>query len=177
MNAPAPSSAADEINRLHAEVLRCAADSRKALSAALAAAWHAGTLLRAERKQINTRRCRGAWRLWVCAHFRGSFRTTQRYMRLAASISDPSFLEGLSLRQAYFRLGIATEPKKRRQHAVTPLPPCVRLAARLVCALNRSRNAREFAERYRRDLLPLYERLCSFYADANQSAGCVSKSP
>lgn len=98
-------------------------------------------------------------------------------MRLAASISDPAFLEGLSLRQAYFRLGIATEPKKRRLHTVAPLPDCVRFAARLVLALNRNRNVREFADRYRRDLLPLYERLRSLYADANQSPGRVSNSP
>lgn len=40
-------------------------------------------------------------------------RTAQRYMRPARSVSDPSLLGGLSLRQTYFRLGVATEPNRR----------------------------------------------------------------
>lgn len=57
-------------------------------------------------------------------------------MRLAASVAGVSFLQGLSLRQAYFRLGIATEPKSRAISVhVEPLPAHVRLATRLVRAL------------------------------------------
>src|SRR4051812_23044735 len=127
MNAPAPSPAAAEINRLHADVQRCNAESRAALNAALGAAWQAGRLLKVERDHVDETMHRGAWPLWVRRNFRGSWRTAHRYMKLADAISDASFVSGLSLRQAYFRLGIATEPKTHGGHAVAPLPDYVRL--------------------------------------------------
>lgn len=180
MKATALSPAAAEINRLHAEVQRCTADSRAALNAALAAAWHAGQLLRAERARVDETMSRGAWPLWVRKHFRGSWRTAHRYMKLAEAISDVSFVSGLSLRQAYFRLGIATEPKTRGGHAVAPLPDYVRLATRLVSALNRRRSRGAFpptlADAYRRDLRALYEKLQPLFAGANQTPAGVSNS-
>lgn len=54
-------------------------------------------------------------------------------MRLARLIPDPVQFEGVSLRQAYVRLGIATEPKSRRQLAQLPsLPNYVLHANRLL---------------------------------------------
>lgn len=179
MNAPAPSAGVAEINRLHAEVQRCTADSRAALNAALVAAWQAGRLLRGERTRVDETMHRGAWPLWVRKNFRGSWRTAHRYMKLAEAISDASFISGLSLRQAYFRLGIATEPKTRGGHAVPPLPDYVRLATRLVSVLNRRRPRGTYpaplAEAYRRDLRTLYENLRPLFGEPNQMPPGVSK--
>lgn len=181
MNADAQPSRVEDINRLHTVVLRCNADSRAALNAALTAAWHAGRLLVAERERVNATMRRGAWCGWLRKNFRGSVRTAHRYVRLAQSISDVTFLGGLSLRQAYFRLGIATEPKKHGQHPVTALPAYVRLATRLVCALRRRPPRGPAAEAvvaaYRRDLRSLYEQLQPLFADANQGQPQVSKGP
>ena len=75
-------------------------------------------------------------------------------MCLARSIGDSSSLQGLSLRQAYFRLGIATEPKARRDAVLLPLlPEPVRLAGRLLDAL------REGPPTCRDDLRPLFDEL------------------
>ena len=113
---PAPvSPVAAEINRLHEEAKRSVHASHQALSAALAAAWHAGHLLIDERKRVFHRMGPGAWLLWLEANFKGTARTAQRYMRLAQSVADVAFLQGMSLRQAYARLGIATEPKTTGQ--------------------------------------------------------------
>ena len=179
MNALAPSAGVAEINRLHSEVQRCTADSRAALNAALGFAWQAGRLLKVERVRVDETMHRGAWPLWVRKNFRGSWRTAHRYMRLAESISDSSFVSGLSLRQAYFRLGIATEPKTRGGHAVAPLPEYVRLATRLVSELNRRRPRGTYpaplAETYRRDLRALYEYLRPLFGEVNQMPSGVSK--
>ena len=179
MNAPLNASPVTEINRLHDEVQRCAAASREHLTAALAAAWDAGRLLRAERERINVTMLRGAWSLWLRKNFRGSAKTAKRYMALSAAVPDPAVFSGLSLRQVYFRLGIATEPKKRRRHPVIPLPEYVRLATRLVCALRRVRRLAQTpaAEAYRRDLRLLYEQLQPFFGEANQRGGSVSNVP
>lgn len=53
--------------------------------------------------------------LEIKRNFNGNERTAQRCMRLAAAVSDPVFLRGLSIRQACLRLGIATEPKSQAQ--------------------------------------------------------------
>ena len=136
MSESADSSAAREINRLHEEVVRCAADSKSALHAALVAAWRAGQLLAAEKKRVRRTMGGGAWLLWLERNFRGTRRTASNYMRLAESVADAAFLHGLSLRQAYLRLGIATEPKSRAESVpVAPLPAHVRLAAKLVRTL------------------------------------------
>jgi len=179
MNPDAKTSHIEEINRLHAVVQRCNADSRTALNAALTAAWHAGQLLLAERERVNAVMLRGAWCGWLRKNFRGSLRTAHRYVRLAQSLSDVTFLGGLSLRQAYFRLGIATEPKKCGHHSVPPLPDYVRLATRLSCALRRrpprGPAADAVVEAYRRDLRVLFDQLRPFFTEANQVPDRVSK--
>src|SRR5260370_1230680 len=64
-----------EINRLHEEAKRHATASRAALDAALAAAWHAGELLLAEKKRVFHTMGLGSWLLWIDANFRGTART------------------------------------------------------------------------------------------------------
>lgn len=168
MNPPATESVAPEINRLHAEVLRQTDESKKNLHAALVAAWRAGQLLRAEKKRVQHAMGRGAWLLWLQENFRGSLRTAQNYMRLAESEPDVATLAGLSLRQVYLRLGIATEPKSRAASVPLPsLPPHVRLAHRLLVALKPCADLRrvspEQSAAYRRDLRALYERLRALF--------------
>lgn len=176
-------SAAQEINRLHAEVTRCAAESKRSLHAALAAAWRAGHLLIAEKQRVRRTMGGGAWLLWLEQNFRGTRRTASNYMRLAQSVADASFLKGMSLRQAYFRLGIATEPKSRAKSvAVEPLPEHVRLATRLIRALKEesgdfARLSPQQVTTFRQDLRALYEQLRRlFEPTANNSAPGVSKS-
>lgn len=162
MNAATVTTTAAEINRLHEEAKRHSFASRQALHGALVAAWQAGHLLVAERKRVFHTMGSGAWLHWLKANFRGTARTAQRYMRLAHSVADVSFLQGMSLRQAYARLGIATEPKtpgkRRLRHT---LPAHVILANRLVRTLKRrpGQSDEEQGETYRRDLRILYEKL------------------
>lgn len=160
MNAATPRDAAAEINRLHAEVVRQADSSRRCLHAALVAAWEAGRLLRAERTRV-LRTMGGAWGDWLKAKFKGSRGTAQNYIRLAEGIDDISALEGLSLRQTYLRLGIATEPKSRANSPpVAQLPAHIRFANKLLAELSAcERKPAELSEAYRRDLRGLYERL------------------
>ena len=104
----------------------------------------------------------GAWGLWLKRYFRGSPRTAQRYTLLAKSVSDASFLTGMSLRQVYFRLGIATEPKlPGRAVTLRPLPRHVVFAGRLMGLLKSRPNLLplEVQKSYRQDLRPLYDRL------------------
>jgi hypothetical protein len=183
MNSPAPIPVATEINRLYDEAQRLVAESRVSLQAAIAAAWSAGRLLLEEKKRVSRSMGRGAWILWLEQNFHGSPRTAQNYMRLAREIPDITSLNGLSLRQVYFRLGIATEPKSREPltRAVS-LPPHIRFANRLLVALktrSRQRHAStlEQAEAYRRDLRALFEhlqRLFSAEPGANLSPSRVS---
>jgi len=171
MNPPTPQSVAVEINRLYHESCRLTAESRDALHAALVSAWSAGRLLTEEKKRVRRLMGGGAWLLWLEQNFQGTPRTAQNYMRLAREIPDPSALRGLSLRQVYFQLGIATEPKARAARAgVLPLPAHIRLANRLLVALKSrpvARNTRgmEQAEAYRRDLRTLFEHLQRLFAD------------
>jgi hypothetical protein len=84
-------------------------------------------------------------------------------MCLARCIDDPKAVEGLSLRQAYFRLGISTEPKSRRDAiAVALLPEPVRLATRLVEVLRA-----QPADGYCEDLRPLFDELRGLFESAN----------
>ena len=58
MNNQIPSSLphhsnAEEINRLHAEVVQLSAESREKLHAGLIAAWRAGQLLAEEKRQVR----------------------------------------------------------------------------------------------------------------------------
>jgi hypothetical protein len=167
VNASAADLAAREINRLHEEVVRQTDDSRKCLHAALVAAWEAGQLLLTEQKRVR-RTMGAAWGLWLDQKFRGSRRTAQNYMLLANSTPDVSAFKGMSLRQVYLRLGIATEPKERlNSPRVELLPAHIRLAQRLLVALKkRNKTAPATPEQWtalRQDLRLLYEQLRAIF--------------
>jgi len=151
-------AAAARINRLHREVRRLCAESREKLDDALAAAWHAGKLLAEQRQHLRQTSGRGEWRVWLEASFAGGRSTAYRYMKLAREISDPETLRGLSLRQAYFRLGIATEPKNSAQqiHPVQMLPEPVVLAQKLLRLL---RKQQKLSDGCMTDLAVLYRQL------------------
>ncbi|MDB6168273.1 MAG: hypothetical protein JWM88_1137 [Verrucomicrobia bacterium] len=162
MSATAKASVASDINRLHAEVVRQTDESKKCLHAALVAAWQAGQLLLAEKKRVRRTMGDGAWILWLEQNFKASPRTAQKYMRLAEGVADVSALEDLSLRQAYLRLGIATEPKSRANSAhVDELPAHVRLAGKLLVAIKRdaAHTPPERWTAFRQDLRALYDHL------------------
>jgi hypothetical protein len=173
MNPAIATSTAAEINRLHEEAKRGAFTSREALYGALVAAWQAGHLLIAEKQRVFHNMGPGAWLLWLEANFRGTARTAQRYMRLAHIITDEAFLKGMSLRQAYLRLGIATEPKtpgkRRLRHT---LPAHVLHANRLFRALKRrpGQTGDDQSEAYRRDLRMLYEKLRQWFEPVPSAA-------
>jgi len=175
-------SAAREIDRLHEEVVRCSAESKRSLHAALVAAWRAGGLLIAEKKRVRRTMGGGAWLFWLERNFRGTRRTASNYMRLAETVADAALLEGMSLRQAYLRLGIATEPKSRAESVrVEPLPKHVRLATKLVRALKEEcdfeRIPPEKIASYRQDIRGLYEQLRRLFEPiANNAVFTVSKS-
>lgn len=164
----ATDSTVEQINRFHAEATHLATVSRRSLDAALMAAWHAGTLLIEEKKRLRHTMGAGAWLIWLESNFRGTPRTAQRYMRLARSISDPGFVQGLSLRQAYDRLGIATEPKRRGEAVVLGrLAPYVSLATKLVRTLRSPKTCALMSSAHRAtyqgDLRPLYDRLRALF--------------
>ena len=162
MNPSPTTTVAAEINRLHEEAKGCSVASRKAMDGALAAAWRAGQLLLAEKKRVRHSMGLGAWLLWLEANFRGTARTAQRYMRLAQCVADIAFLQGMSLRQAYTRLGIVTEPRTPGKRALShKLPAHIVLAGKLVRALKRrpGKTVEEQVEGYRLDLRALYEKL------------------
>jgi lambda repressor-like predicted transcriptional regulator len=159
-------ASAEEINRLHAEVAKMSVASRDALNAALVAAWKAGQLLVAEKRNVRRTMGPGAWQLWLERYFTGRPRTAQHYMRLAKGVTDIASLHGLSLRQAYFRLGIATEPKlAARVGLVNRLPKYITLSMRLLAELepNADQLSPELRTAYRQDLRPLYERLRALF--------------
>jgi hypothetical protein len=157
---------AEEINRWHAEVGRLSTESRDRLHEALVAAWKAGQLLVAQKRTVRRTMGPGAWRFWLERYFFGAPRTAQRYMLLARSVADVSFLRGMSLRQSYFRLGIATEPKSPgRSVVLRPVSRHAVLAGRLLGLLKAQPNLLppEVQKTYRQDLKPLYERLRSLF--------------
>jgi hypothetical protein len=169
MNAAPVTTTAVEINRLHEVAKRGAFVSRDALHGALVAAWQAGHLLVAEKKRVLHTMGPGAWLLWLKTNFRGTARTAQRYMRLAQCVADVTFLQGMSLRQAYARLGIATEPKTPSKRALSHrLPAHIVLAGKLVRALKRrpGKTVEEQVEGYRLDLRALYEKLRPWFESA-----------
>lgn len=151
---------ATKINELHARVNRFEKQSRDTLDEAVAAAWQAGKLLIAAKKSITRHAGHGAWVPWVKSEFHGGVRTAQRYMKLAREVSDQSTIMGLSLRQVYFRLGIATEPKKEASFKSTgKLPAHICLANKLVRVIRSSRekiNAHDLAALYA-DLRKLFD--------------------
>lgn len=66
----------------------------------------------------------------------GGFLVVLAEAALAEGVAEISSLEGLNLRQAYLRLGIAKEPKSRANSAhVGELPAHVRLASELLVAI------------------------------------------
>lgn len=104
----------------------------------------------------------GAWHLWLERQFSGTPRTAQRYMMLARSVADVSFLRGMSLRQVYFRLGIATEPKSAEHtSSIRALPRHAVLANRLLGLLRARPNLlpSDLQTTYQQELRPLYEQL------------------
>ena len=166
MNSAPAFSAAAEINLLHEQAKQNSKLSRQALDAALVAAWRAGHLLLAEKARVRRKMGRGAWLSWLEANFRGTPRTAQRYMKLAQNVADLAFIRGLSLRQAYARLGIATEPKRREGGEFRlRLPAPVVLANKLLRALKRQAAASpiESGPRYGCDLRALYEQLRAWF--------------
>ena len=169
MNPTPATTVAAEINRLHEEAKGYSVASRQALHGALTAAWQAGQLLLAEKKRVRHSMGPSGWLLWLEANFRGAARTAQRYMKLARCVTDVAFLQGMSLRQAYARLGIATEPKTPGMRPLAHrLPAYVILASKLVRVLKhqRGKTPEEQGEVYRRDLRTLYETLRPWFASA-----------
>ncbi len=163
MKTTAEDSAAGEINRLHAEVVRLSKVSADSIHGALVAAWRSGQLLIAAKARVRQSMGSGMWRDWLGKNFRGTQRTAQKYMRLAETVKDVGQLKGMSLRQVYFNLGIATEPKSRAASVpVGTLPPHVRLAQRLLVSLKRTdfrHVAPDQCTAYRQELRALFERL------------------
>ena len=179
--AASATSAAKEINRLHAEAQRLAAESRHSLDGSLAAAWRAGCLLNEEKKRVRRSAGHGAWIPWLKHFFAGSMSTAHRYMRLAREAANPALLQGLSLRQAYARLGIATEPKHHTLDGKPPLPkpPAhVLLAGKLIRFLrqqNRQHTARAATDCFR-DLAPLYAQLRPLFENTVSNGNCSIRS-
>jgi hypothetical protein len=156
---------AQKINALHDEARRLEKESRKKLHDAVAAAWQAGKLLREAKASITRHGGRGAWTPWVRTVFKGGTRTAQRYMKLARELPEfnPAAPGAMSLRQIYFRLGIATEPKRtstaNRSHGhAGMLPAHITLANKLVRVLRHSR--RDIRPH---DLAPLYTQLRTLF--------------
>lgn len=111
---------AERINSLHREVVRGCHSGEAEVHAALKAAWDAGQLLIAAKRDVRNRMGHGAWRNWLGAEFEGSERTAQRYMQLAKSVTSVTDLAGLSLRQAYQRIGLRVEARGVAEPALPP---------------------------------------------------------
>ena len=165
---------AQKINALHADVRRLERESRQKLDSAATAAWQAGRLL-LEAKASIVRHCgHGAWMLWLEANFKGNTRTARRYMKLARELPDAPAPDGLSLRQLYFRLGIATEPKAPKSSGAqpVPIPAYITLANKLVRILREAHESR--CAIVPQDLAMLYSQLRSLFetsvASPKQSA-------
>lgn len=167
-------SIADEINRFKDNVAKHAKGSREHLDHAVTLAWQAGRLLLAERKRVRRLMGRDAWPLWLKQNFRASAAVAQRYIHLAELAPDETTLRRLSIRQSYFRLGIATEPKSRAQSfRVPPLPAHLRYAGRLLVALQAHREAGLTAIKrslLQEDLRPVYLKLRKFFESTNSPA-------
>jgi len=161
---------AQKINTLHADVKRMERESRKKLDSAASAAWRAGKLL-LEAKTSVVRHCgHGAWMPWLALNFKGNGRTARRYMKLARELPEAPAPDGLSLRQLYFRLGIATEPKSARAGGFKP----VAIAPHIVLANKLARVLRESQDAHRainpQDMATLYAQLRSLFEIAPHGA-------
>ncbi|WP_068769978.1 hypothetical protein OH491_19670 [Termitidicoccus mucosus] len=157
------SAVAAKINKLHAKVTRLEKESRRKLDRALMAAWQAGRLLIEAKTNIYRQAGRSSWIPWLETCFDGHLRTAQRYMRLARATDKPEEFAGLSLRQAYFRLGLSIQPN--RSDSRTPdikLPAYITLANKLTKVLRRTRRQIRTS-----DLAALYAQLCSIFGNEN----------
>lgn len=149
-----------EINHFHCEVQRLTGESRRSLDGALSAAIQAGQLLLKQKKAIG----RGSWVTWIQTNFQGSQVTAYRYMALAREIKDPSTVKDLSLRQAYVRLGIATEPKNPSgAFPITAIPEPVILAQKLTRIL---RHKKAVKQNYMEDLEVLFHQLEKIFSSS-----------
>jgi hypothetical protein len=174
-------STTDEINRLKDDVAKHAKGSREHLDQAVTQAWRAGRLLLAERKRVRRLMGRDAWALWLKQNFRAPAAMAQRYIHLAELAPDEATLRGLSIRQSYFRLGIATEPKSRALSFRVPLLPAhLRYAGRLLVALQVHRESGLTATKrslLQEDLRPVYLKLRKLFEPTNsptRAGGAVS---
>jgi len=171
-------STTEEINRLHAKVVRSSEASKTLLHAALVAAWKAGKLLTDEKKRVRHAMGAGAWLHWLEQNFQGSPRTAQKYMRLATMADSVEAFAELSLRQVYFRLGIATEPKTRgAAERLGQLPEHLSLANQLLLSLatldEDSMASSPRSESIRSDLRILYERLRCLFEKRSQAHAAI----
>lgn len=168
MRQPVSSDGGRRLRELRRDMTAAAHGSRESLNRALGAAWRMGQLLRAEKPRVRRRMGRDAWPSWLAANFPDSRRVAERWMNLARAFGDERELHALSLRQAYFRLGIPTEPKKRRPVPTLALPSYLRSAQRLLVSVRmrlrlRQMNAIDHA-RLRADLAPLRRQLDALFA-------------
>ena len=157
---------AQKINALHAAAQRMERESRQKLDSAATAAWRAGKLLLGAKASIVRHGGHGAWMPWLETKFKGSARTARRYMKLARELPEAPAPDGLSLRQIYFRLGIATEPKAPKSSAPSPVAIArhIILANKLVRILRESQRAIN-----PRDVTALYAQLRSLFEVADAS--------
>lgn len=170
-----PTAARTKLRQLHHETLSATEESRAALDRALVAAWQTGRLLEAERARVRRAMGRTMWQHWLTENFPGSHRIAARYLELARSVKDPDALKQLSLRQAYFRLGVSTEPKVRGKEFRLPrLPPHIRNAQRVLLSVRTRLRLRQLTAEERKhfcdDLRPLHEQLCVLFSSDDRGA-------
>ena len=154
------------IDAAQREINRLLASSRADLDRALVASWTLGCMLRDVRDRVRRTMGRSAWPEWLRVAFPRHRVVALRWSRFAEEFSSVDEIAALSLRQAYFRLGVSTEPKSRtstRQRS--RITAYVRNSQRLVIELRRKRRARtgEEMKRIRGDLAPLFRELTALY--------------
>ena len=163
---------ARRINALHAEAEQHRSRCCDAVYEALRAAWQAGHLLLKQKRKI----VHGNWELWLERNFEGKVRTAQRYMLLAKTVPDVLDLRGLTLRQAYLRLGIAVaEPPHGSTQRYAVLPPHAALANRFQRWMRQKQDVGTLPEQERRtlrhDLRPLYDWLVRLFDEDSAKGG------
>ena len=140
------------VNQLHHEAQAQAGDARTAMSLGVLAGWAGGRLIHYQKKKCR----RGTWSTWLDTQFEGSARTAQRYMSLAKKMKSLEELKGISLRQAYLRLGVAMTPTPGRGVcSEVVIPEFVILANKLTRVLRRNKCINEGLD----DLWKLYREL------------------
>lgn len=164
-----PTTTRKKVRQMHQEAVRATEESRQAIDRALLAAWQTGRLLEAERARVRRGMGRAAWQHWLAENFPAAQRTAGRYLELARSVSNPDALKQLSLRQAYFRLDVSTEPKIRGKSFRLPLLPAhIRNAQRVLLSVRTRLRLRQMSAEDRKrlceDLRPLHQQLCVLFA-------------